>query len=536
MHGCEHNERICRVVPAEGEPEDVQEAIGAAIIAVELRSGSKTASVTAHARNSFKEILARFAAFGGIVRIIRRRGAIACWTDAGGGPEQAARAALAIRKLGLLGTALDKSSALNTALGVVLSAESNSTAQAFRLASLAQPGRVFFGQSAYLRIVDQFDFNGLNLNLSRMEGGFTVFELLGRKDERSGTAHVGLDRTPMVGRDEVAEQLDVALRLAANTAVVCRLIGEAGQGKSRLIREWLGGGDRSGVLDGWTRLGCSGVPYGDYAGRSWLRLIEPLGSGALDGGSSMPSVTEILDRLRKLGGQTLMVIDDVHWIDWQSRSRMSEMIGSLDRSLTILSYRPSFVQAEEMNSSMVEFRFRLTPLSNNEIKQLVEASPSYTGLNFPAGALREIVSRANGNPLYVSEAVEYLAAASAAARPLPRTLIELLILRADWIGDKVLSGLERDRASRLYSGATRENLLTEIAQIEERVSGWLDRFDVIEAASTVTVSVFLDRMRRIDGRLAILNILLGHQRAHRGRLSQGISRVERFTKYASGQT
>src|SRR5581483_11264811 len=78
---------------------------------------------------------------------------------------------------------------------------------AIRIASLALPNTALFSHSAYEMIAERFDFQGVQPVLPMAESLGPVFRLLRRKQERSGTHHIGPEKIPLVGRQTLLDAL-----------------------------------------------------------------------------------------------------------------------------------------------------------------------------------------------------------------------------------------------------------------------------------------------------------------------------------------
>lgn len=545
LPGHERKEQFTTVVPSANAADRIPRSnLGATLVAVEVRCGSNFLNrrQLARGRELLKRALTIIGAHGGEAIAIAKRGVAGQWKDLQRGTEQAARALCALtsrtESTGRSEPITPLSAEhLSLGVGVVLIDETpvDQLHRAFRLAALAHPDQLFFSSEAYERVVEQFDFQGLQPIVPKAERLEPVFALVGPKPERSGTHHVGPEKVPMVGRRELLAGLEHCRHQAADgKCVVVHLIAEPGQGKSKLIREWLAECDRLERLDGWTRLSCDGVPYGDYAFRSWRRLVAPLVRARNSStGAEIASVESIANWLGAAKRPALLVIDDLHWIDTGSRDLIVRLISELRTALVILAYRPSFVPKASLEPPALHRRFQLAPLNRLEMSTLIEMLAEESGAKLSVASKEEIVAKSNGSPLYANEAVAHLIeAGSARARSLPASLIELLILRIQWTAHELLPELERRRRFYQFGGTSKQELLRELERLEERLSTWLDRFDAVEEESAKTVARFVEGLQRVDGELAILSLLLGKQRPHRNRLAQALTRVQKFVDCA----
>jgi len=112
-----------------------------------------------------------------------------------------------------------------------------------RLQSLARAGEVLVGPTTYRLARHAFAFESIGeVALKGKSGQHPVHRLIGPLDaprEARGLEALGLS-APLIGRDtELSRMLECLERAVAGDAHVVRLIGDAGIGKSRLLREFL---------------------------------------------------------------------------------------------------------------------------------------------------------------------------------------------------------------------------------------------------------------------------------------------------------
>lgn len=532
LPGHEYVERLVRLVPHAtrgGDPLPKGEHGDAVILVAEVRSDTEvvTPRDLARAREFFGLVEEVARAYRRAVASIPEIGLAAGWTDESRADE-ALRAAAEITK-----RIVDRRGRITLSMGIASGAAG--LAAAVRLAALARPDWPLVSEPVYARTVDRFDFCGVMPVVPKaapLPG--PVFELVGVKPPTSGTHQTGPDRAPMLGRDQVIDLMDATLaRVADGKTVVLHVVAEPGAGKSRLIREWL---QRRPLREPWRVLRTHGVPYGEHPLRAWADLVAPV---AVEPGGRPASRGVAADAVREAlvrgGTRAVVVVDDLHWVDQLSIERLSELIvGPSVPTFVLYAYRPSFIERAPWGRS--HRRVMLKALPPVTLHALVETLARQAGLEIPPTRRHEIVRRARGNPLYVEEAVEHLAALVAAGadhdEELPASLAALLIRRIHSTIDHALPELDRRcreqmrlaRWSTFGSAADREGVLRDLRDLEERVAAWLDRFDVIDDARA---DEFLRGLASIDGQLALLNVFLGRQRAHRHRLSQAISRLQR---------
>jgi hypothetical protein len=493
----------------------------------------------------FRQALSIVDVHGGCSGIAAGIGVMGVWKTESHGADPALRAATAIA--GLLRTRSDVSrrrsdeDRVNTGVSVTSVTATTPPGEAerlaVRLADLAAARTVLVSQNIYEGTADRFDYQGVSPAVPRSDPlPALVFRLLGPKPERSGTHYTGPERFPLVGRRGVLQMLDACLGEAASgRGMVLHLIGEPGAGKSRLVRAWLAAAPPGTCL----RLSSHGVPYGGYAWRAWRRLVRPLWAGDAGGEREHPptgpTVSEVLARLRAIRRPVVIVVDDLHWVDVPSREAIAGLAARLANipALAILAYRPSFVRHAPREPRDSTRHLRLREMGDLGMRALVDGLAARTDVDVPAALRRQIVRRSHGNPLYAEEAVAYLADVrsdnNSAPPGLPASLPELLIRRIRLAAKRTLPDLQqRSRHLTVFApfapGSERDAVLDRLDALEERLAGWLDRFDVIEEEHGL-VEEFLRRLRHLDGELALLSLLLGRQRPHRQRLAQALDRL-----------
>ncbi|MFS0853207.1 helix-turn-helix transcriptional regulator [Microbacterium sp. 179-I 3D4 NHS] len=285
--------------------------------------------------------------------------------------------------------------------------------------------------------------------------------------------------TAMVGRDA---ELGVVPRLfdsAVEGAPVGVLLdGEAGIGKSRLLREFAAEvAPRADVHVGWCLdLGPARTAYGPLTAilRSIVghlgadRVRETVGIGVEALAMLLPELADepadrtrtSPDRLRDAiatlietaadAGPQVLVIEDLHWADESTLSLLSFLLRTLARGriLLLLSCRSDDVRrgdavsrfiVESTRSRVLE-RVTLARLDADAVRELAER---LTGRPISESALARMQSRAEGVPFFVEEL------ADCSTGPLPDGLRDVLLTRFDRLGDdarhvvQVASGSER---------------------------------------------------------------------------------------------
>jgi DNA-binding CsgD family transcriptional regulator/tetratricopeptide (TPR) repeat protein len=283
----------------------------------------------------------------------------------------------------------------------------------------------------------------------------------------------------MVGRaTELAEvrRLFEGVRDGVPAAVLVE--GEAGIGKSRLLREFAAGIEQTAdVHVGWCLdLGASRTPYGPLTGilRSIVtrmgvdRVRESVGVGAealgmllpelvdapTDRGRTSPerlrdAIASLIESAAELAPQVL-VVEDLHWADESTLAILSFLLRALGRGriLLLITCRTDDVRrgdavsrfiGEATRARLLE-RLTLGRLDEDAVRELAE---QITGSPLSETALGRMQERAEGVPFFIEEI------AGCSNGPLPDGLRDLLLARFDRLGDdaqhvvQVVSGAER---------------------------------------------------------------------------------------------
>jgi class 3 adenylate cyclase/tetratricopeptide (TPR) repeat protein len=347
----------------------------------------------------------------------------------------------------------------------------NTTALGKRIESLARAGSTAISASTAALVEGQFETRELGeFEVKGVEEPQRVIELVGPGTARTRLQAVAATRglTPFVGRDAERGELESALeRALAGDGSAIGIAGEAGVGKSRLVHEFV------------TACHARGVPVTSAAGVSHGRYVPLLavlalyrdhfGIGALDAPTAareriettllglgpgfaddLPLLFDFLgvpDPSRPLGrvmaserrrrllalitqmlrarsgrdSATVLVIEDLHWIDDASAAFVEALADAVAGTRTVLvaTYRP------EHEAAWAHAQIGLGPLgaeaTGDLLTQLLGRDASLDGL---ATLIR---ARARGNPFFVEEIVQALAESGrlAGARGAHRLAAEL---------------------------------------------------------------------------------------------------------------
>ncbi|MFF0203372.1 adenylate/guanylate cyclase domain-containing protein [Streptomyces sp. NPDC005017] len=275
----------------------------------------------------------------------------------------------------------------------------------------------------------------------------TAHRLLGL-DEEDGPEALRRFDVAFVGRSRELGLLDAALDRAARTGRAARVVvgGEAGQGKTRLVREWLhrtaagAGGLRHGV--GRCRARGEQPSLGPLAAAVTDLLetgpappspeLELLRKGLLLDGTPNPSPADTFAALAKvladLGeqGPVVLVLDDCHWA-------AQPLFDALDRLLRALTDTPVLIvlltrpQLFDTRPESAPDAVLLGGLSDAEAQRLAAGLTGREGDDEPLAPA--VLARVGGNPLHLEQLL--LAGGPVDADSVPLPLQALIGARID---------------------------------------------------------------------------------------------------------
>ena len=303
--------------------------------------------------------------------------------------------------------------------------------------------------------------------------------------------------TPLVGRVEELRQLAELVGAGDVAGGAVLLGGDAGAGKSRLVAEL-----RARVLaDGWRVLVGHCLDFGDGS-PPYLPFSEALGRLAADSPGLAASLVEVdpsisvllpahrlltedpapeptgraalfdavhagLSRLSE-DASVLLIVEDVHWADQSTRDLLRLLFArQFSSPVAILAtYRSDDLHRRHpLRTALSEWvrlptvsRLQLGPLSDQESRELVrELHPD----PMPPQELRQILTRAEGNPFFIEELV---AAAEVSGGLVPADLADLLLVRLDQLDDH---GRLVVRAAAVAGRRVSHNLLAHGTDLDE---------------------------------------------------------------------
>lgn len=345
-----------------------------------------------------------------------------------------------------------------------------------RLQSMAAPGEVLVGPLTYRLTRHAFSFKSLGeIALRGKVGSVLVYRLQGPIEVPRavrGLEALGLS-APLIGRDtELARILDCLDLACAGSAQLVRLIGEAGIGKSRLVREFIArlrdeerfatvvvrqaacsslGEQSYGALAAVVRsaAGMSQTVSQEETRQKLAALLKELNLPDDEAARLMPLLFHVLglsdpdtalqhvepEQLRRqillairtifearlMLSPLLIIVEDLHWADAVSLEALRVVMDRLERTrlMLVVTQRPG-QESDQLESSRVSHAaLRLAPLKLPDGQRLLNALLG----EFPEKSSRalcdRILERAGGNPLFVEEIIRSLIETGALKRDGP---------------------------------------------------------------------------------------------------------------------
>ena len=315
---------------------------------------------------------------------------------------------------------------------------------AARLQQIARPGDVLIGESTWRLVRDAVLAEPLDpLTVRGRDAPVGVRRLVAVRD--SVEAIERTLRAPLVGRARELRTLrDAFDRVVAGPSPgLVTVLGGAGIGKSRLVREFLADVQAPALV---LRGRC--LSYGD--GITWWPVTEILRSAAgvraddppeaigarlaealhdapgadvvasrlteLFSGAAVARRDEIFWAFRRLlewlaaDRPVVVVLDDLHWAEPTLLDLVDHVVDwTRDVALLVLCMaRPELLEARPAwgGGKPNAMSLALEPLSPAEIRLLVEALTS--GAALPAAVQERITEAVDGNPLYLEQVLEML--------------------------------------------------------------------------------------------------------------------------------
>jgi DNA-binding CsgD family transcriptional regulator len=315
----------------------------------------------------------------------------------------------------------------------------------------------------------------------------------------------------MIGRSAALSQLrdlvDAAAVTASEVPSVALVAGEAGIGKTRLLRELVGGLPTSTLV-----LVGNGDPSGITRPFS---LVSDLLRESVAGADAVAQATEQL-RARVGERPAVLILEDLHWADAESVAVIDRLVAQpWPRAIVIGTYRPDDLSRRLPGGDLLSRLERRTTVERVHLDRLsrleVTAFIAAVYQEAPSSSVIEsLYNRTGGNPFFLEELLTCCGAHSAAdlaSTPLPWSLEEVV--------RRQLDGLEPVERKVVDVAAicttSRFEVLSEVAGLEEHelievLRRLIDRNVLVETGD--------DRFafRHALVRDAVENALLGRER------------------------
>jgi class 3 adenylate cyclase/tetratricopeptide (TPR) repeat protein len=325
---------------------------------------------------------------------------------------------------------------------------------AARMERLAESGSSLLTAATARLVAEWIELDSLGArSVDGLAEAMEVYRLVGARPLRTrfeSAAARGL--SGFVGRATELAALERLLEQAASgQGQVVALVGEPGQGKSRLIWEFT----RQAKLNGWQVLEAGALPHGiDIAYLPIAHLVgraldveeeddveqvrEKVAAALAERSASSDAIAALLalldapsedrawqaldaqQRRRRIIAavrQLLLhesrrrplcvVVEDLQWLDSESQAVLDELVQGLARSRVcmIVSYRPEFRHGWEDKSYYA--RLRVEPLTGDSARTFLDGLLGSDGSL--AGLKRMLIARTDGNPFFLEEGVRHLA-------------------------------------------------------------------------------------------------------------------------------
>ncbi|MEE8114230.1 MAG: adenylate/guanylate cyclase domain-containing protein, partial [Nitrososphaerales archaeon] len=368
---------------------------------------------------------------------------------------------------------------------------------AARLQGLAEPNTVIISSTTHKLVEGYFEFSSLGpQHVKGISHPITVYQVLREGDVQS-PFEIAIKKglTPLVGREqEVGTLLERWEQVKENMGQVVLISGEAGIGKSRLLRvmkerladephirfenrcsPYYQNSAFYPVIDHIERL--LEFSREDPAEEKLNKLEKTLERYELHLKETVPLFAPLLsiplpDHYPSLGltpqmqkrrtmealiaclleeadkQPVLYIVEDLHWVDHSTLEYLNMLVEQVPNSriFVLLSFRPDFIPGWSMRSHFGQII--LSRLAKKQVEQMVNSVSAGTIL--PEDIIRQIVSKTDGVPLYVEEITKMVLElellnvenrGDQTQLPIPVSLQDSLAARLDRIASGEICGL-----------------------------------------------------------------------------------------------
>lgn len=310
-----------------------------------------------------------------------------------------------------------------------------------RLQQVAKPGKVVVGEATYLATYWAFEYSKLPpFEAKGKRKKLTAYECLGPRARPLAARGIEGIQVPMLGRQSELEQLkEVFLVAAEGKPQIVSVQGEAGIGKSRLVRELIEELETRQSLaptQTWTAFATTDPPepYG-VARQLFSDLVEKRGRNDSEEQlvDLLYATAEQLDeeirhldpehrkqRLYLLASEViskaaeeaplLVLIEDLQWADEASLDLL-RFLAARPKDLKLLmlfSHRPGFVGPLAWSTRASVHSILVPPLTGEDMHELLRAYFGKSLAQFPPRLIDKLLKGAGGNPFYLEEFVRSL--------------------------------------------------------------------------------------------------------------------------------
>ncbi|MCB8986706.1 MAG: tetratricopeptide repeat protein [Ardenticatenaceae bacterium] len=413
---------------------------------------------------------------------------------------------------------------------------------AARLMTTAGPGEILVSGQVHKAVREAFAFEPRPpLRMKGKAEPLPVFAVTGERQQRAIRLQEPTYALPMVGRQEELQTIEAKLDLAAaGQSQIIGIVAEAGLGKSRLVAEVIRSARRKGFVGYGGTCQSDGIhtPYLPWKTiwqaffdvnpempiRRQIRYLEgEIEDRAPDRVEAMPLLNVVLDlhipeneftqnlepknrqsalhalledclKAQAEDEPTLIVIEDLHWVDILSHGLLEGLANALAQHAVcfVLAYRPpELLRLQEPRlEALPQFtKVELRELTGAEAESAIRAKLAQLyparGGTLPTGLVEALMARAQGNPFYLEELLNYvrdrgLDPSDLNRIELPNSLHTLILSRIDQLSEQEKTTLRvASIIGRLFRAAWLNGYYPDLGAMPQ-VKQVLDQLDELE--------------------------------------------------------